>query len=404
MTLRNFILLVNPSDKGWAIDARLLRWLTLLWMFIGLAVLFSASYPSADAEFGDGLYYFKRQLIWAALGLVGFNLMVRSQLRYVLGIAQWLVLLLLGFILITLIPGFGTTVNGATRWLALGPVPLQPSELIKPFLVLQSARIFGQWERLTWRFRLIWLGIFALVLLGILLQPNLSTAALCGMTLWLVALASGLPFSYLGGTALSGFLLALISISLKEYQRRRVMSFLNPWADPLRDGYQLVQSLLAVGSGGTWGSGFGLSQQKLFYLPIQFTDFIFAVFAEEFGFAGSVLLLLLIMTYATVALMVAMKARNTVHQLVAIGAMILLVGQSLLNIGVATGVLPTTGLPFPFFSYGGSSMIASLFSAALLIRVARESSEAEVVSLQARRQSAAERRRLYMKQKPQPQK
>ena len=404
MTLRNFILLVNPSDKGWAIDARLLRWLTLLWMFIGLAVLFSASYPSADAEFGDGLYYFKRQLIWAALGLVGFNLMVRSPLRYVLGIAQWFVLLLLGFILITLIPGFGTTVNGATRWLALGPVPLQPSELIKPFLVLQSARIFGQWERLTWRFRLIWLGIFALVLLGILLQPNLSTAALCGMTLWLVALASGLPFSYLGGTALSGFLLALISISLKEYQRRRVMSFLNPWADPLRDGYQLVQSLLAVGSGGTWGSGFGLSQQKLFYLPIQFTDFIFAVFAEEFGFAGSVLLLLLIMTYATVALIVAMKARNTVHQLVASGAMILLVGQSLLNIGVATGVLPTTGLPFPFFSYGGSSMIASLFSAALLIRVARESSEAEVVSLQARRQSAAERRRLYMKQKPQPQK
>jgi len=404
MTLRNFILLVNPSDKEWAIDARLLRWLTLLWMFIGLAVLFSASYPSADAEFGDGLYYFKRQLIWAALGWVGFNLMVRSQLRYVLGIAQWLVLLLLGFILITLIPGFGTTVNGATRWLALGPVPLQPSELIKPFLVLQSARIFGQWERLTWRFRLIWLGIFALVLLGILLQPNLSTAALCGMTLWLVALASGLPFSYLGGTALSGFLLALISISLKEYQRRRVMSFLNPWADPLRDGYQLVQSLLAVGSGGTWGSGFGLSQQKLFYLPIQFTDFIFAVFAEEFGFAGSVLLLLLIMTYATVAVMVAMKARNTVHQLVAIGAMILLVGQSLLNIGVATGVLPTTGLPFPFFSYGGSSMIASLFSAALLIRVARESSEAEVVSLQARRQSAAERRRLYTKQKPQPQK
>jgi cell division protein FtsW len=393
VTLRDLVLLVNPSDKEWATDARLLRWLTFLWMFIGLAVLFSASYPSADAEFGDGLYYFKRQLIWVVLGLVGFNLQVRSPLRYILGIAQWFVILLLGFILITLIPGFGTTVNGATRWLALGPVPLQPSELIKPFLVLQSARIFGQWNRLPWRVRLIWLGIFAFVLLGILLQPNLSTAALCGMTLWLVALAAGLPLYYLGGTALGGLLLATISISLKEYQRRRVMSFLDPWADPMRDGYQLVQSLLAVGSGGTWGSGFGLSQQKLFYLPIQYTDFIFAVFAEEFGFAGSVLLLGLIMAYATLALMVAMKARNRVHRLVAIGAMILIVGQSLLNIGVATGVLPTTGLPFPFFSYGGSSMIASLLSAGLLIRVARESSEAEVVSLQARRQSAAERRR-----------
>jgi cell division protein FtsW len=340
------------------------------------------------------LYYFKRQLIWVVLGLVGFNLQVRSPLRYILGVAQWLVILLLGFILITLIPGFGTTVNGATRWLALGPVPLQPSELIKPFLVLQSARIFGQWKRFSWRVRLTWLGIFAFVLLGILLQPNLSTAALCGMTLWLVALASGLPFSYLGGTALGGLLLATISISLKEYQRRRVMSFLDPWADPMRDGYQLIQSLLAVGSGGTWGSGFGLSQQKLFYLPIQYTDFIFAVFAEEFGFAGSVLLLALIMAYATLALMVAMKARNSVHRLVAIGAMILIVGQSLLNIGVATGVLPTTGLPFPFFSYGGSSMIASLLSAGLLIRVARESGGAEVVSLQSRRQSAAERRRV----------
>lgn len=347
MALRDLVGLVHPSDRDWALAARLLRWLTFLWLFIGLAVLFSASYPTADAEFGDGLYYFKRQLISAVLGLIAFNLLVRSPLRYILGISHWLVILLLGFILVALIPGVGTTVNGATRWISLGPVPVQPSELIKPFLVLQSARIFGQWERLTNRIRLLWLGIFALVLLGILLQPNLSTAALCGMTLWLVALASGLPFSYLGGTALSGLLLAAISISFKDYQRRRVMSFLNPWADPMHDGYQLVQSLLAVGSGGTWGSGFGLSQQKLFYLPIQYTDFIFAVFAEEFGFAGSLLMLLLLMTYATVAVQVALKARNTVHQLVAMGAMILIVGQSLLNIGVATGVLPTTGLPFP---------------------------------------------------------
>lgn len=404
MAIRDLILWVNPSVKEWATDARLLRWLTFLWIFIGLAVLFSASYPIADAQHGDGLYYFKRQLISVALGLIVFNLLVRSPLRYVLRICHWFVILLLGLLLVTLLPGIGTTINGATRWLSLGIFPFQPSELIKPFLMLQSARIFGQWERLNLRVRLTWVGIFLLVLLGILLQPNLSTAALCGITLWLVALAAGLPFTYLGGTALGGFMLAFISISLKEYQRRRVMSFLNPWADPLRDGYQLVQSLLAVGSGGTWGSGFGLSQQKLFYLPIQYTDFIFAVFAEEFGFAGSVLMLLLIMAYATIAVIVAMKARNTVHRLVATGAMILIVGQSLLNIGVATGVLPTTGLPFPFFSYGGNSMIASLVSAGLLIRVARENSEAEVVSLDTRRQSAAERRRQYMKQKPQPQK
>ena len=400
MTIRDLIFFVNPSAQEWSLNARLLKWLTFVWMFIGLAVLFSASFPSADAEYGDGLYYFKRQLIWVALGLIGFNLVVRSPLRHILRITHWFVIILLVFLFITLLPGVGTTVNGATRWIAMGPVPLQPSELIKPFLVLQSALIFGHWHRLRIRVRLFWLGIFSLVLLGILLQPNLSTTALCGMTLWLIALASGLPYSYLGGTALGGLLLGFISLSLKEYQRRRVMSFLNPWSDPMNDGYQLVQSLLAVGSGGTWGSGFGLSQQKLFYLPIQYTDFIFAVFAEEFGFAGSVLMLVLIMTYATVAVTVALKARNTVHQLIAIGAMILIVGQSLLNIGVATGVLPTTGLPFPFFSYGGNSMIASLIAAGLLIRVARESSEAEVVPIQTNRPAAAERRR-QRRQKPQ---
>jgi cell division protein FtsW len=205
------------------------------------------------------------------------------------------------------------------------------------------------------------------------------------MTLWLIAFSAGLPFSQLGATALGGVLLATLSISVKTYQRRRVMSFLNPWADPRQDGYQLIQSLLAVGSGGTWGVGYGLSQQKLFYLPIQYTDFIFAVYAEEFGLAGTMLLLLLLMVYGTLSLFVAIKATHPIHRLVAIGAMILMVGQSLLNIGVAIGALPTTGLPLPLFSYGGNSMMASLMAAGMLIRVARESNEAEVVSLQGRR-------------------
>lgn len=287
----------------------------------------------------------------------------------------------MGLLFLTIVPGLGTTINGATRWLSLGPILIQPSELMKPFLILQAARFFPRWERLSWRSRLTWLGIFLLILLLILAQPNLSTTALCGMTLWLIALAAGLPFLYLGGTAVGGLILATISISLREYQRKRVLSFMNPWADPVNDGYQLIQSLLAVGSGGLWGAGLGLSQQKLFYLPIQYSDFIFAVYAEEFGFVGGVLLLLMLVAYGTLALRVAQLANNIEHQLVAIGAMVVMVGQSLLNIGVATGVLPTTGLPLPLFSYGGSSMIASLAISALLIRVARESSEAQVIPI-----------------------
>ncbi len=385
MELRQLIPLFDTSASRWATLARLLRWLTLLWLFIGLVILFSASYPVGEADFGDGLYYFKRQLISIIIGLVIFNWVIHSPLRRILGVSHWFVFLFLALIFVTLIPGVGTNTNGAARWIAIGSFQLQPSELIKPFLLLQSARVFGQWDKLKWQSRFIWLGIFGLVLGGILSQPNLSTTALCGMALWLIALAAGLPYSYLILTALSGVMLAFASINRHEYQKQRVISFINPWADAVNTGYQLVQSLLAIGSGGTWGTGYGLSHQKLFYLPIQYTDFIFAVFAEEFGFVGCTLFLLLLVAYSAIALLVAFKATNPVYRLVAIGAMIFLVGQSLLNIGVAAGALPTTGLPLPLVSYGGNSIIASLLIAGLIIRVARESSEGQVVPLTQRR-------------------
>jgi cell division protein FtsW len=379
--IRYLLPFIDPSAKTWSADARMMRWLTLLWLAIGLAVMFSASYTVADADQSDGLYYFKRQIIWAWIGLSIFNMVIHAPLRYILGMAHWGLIGCLGLILLTLVPGLGHNVNGATRWLVLGPVPLQPSELIKPFLILQGARVFGKWQQLSTKTRGTWLAIFGVVLLLILKQPNLSTAALCGMLLWLIALAAGLPYRYLGGTAFGGILLATLSVTINEYQRRRIMSFTNPWADSQGDGYQLVQSLLAIGSGEFWGHGFGMSQQKMFYLPIQDTDFIFAVFAEEFGFIGGIVLLLMLAAYATMGLRVALKAQRNVHQLVAIGSVVLLIGQAILNVGVATGALPTTGLPFPMFSYGGNSLMASLFAAGMIIRVARESSEADVVSM-----------------------
>ncbi|MBW4466397.1 MAG: FtsW/RodA/SpoVE family cell cycle protein [Pegethrix bostrychoides GSE-TBD4-15B] len=382
--LRYLFPFFDASAQTWSIEARLLRWLTMLWLSLGLVMVYSASYVAAGAATGDGLYFFKGQLVWIFLGLTCFNILTHSSLRYMLGLADWGVMLFLGLILLTLVPGVGATVNGATRWLVIGPVALQPSEMIKPFLVLQSARIFGQWERLPMQARLVWLGVFTVVLGGILIQPNLSTTALCGMMIWLIALSSGMPYRYLGSAAGLGLMTAIVSVSFKSYQRRRLISFLNPWADAREDGYQLVQSLLAIGSGGFWGRGFGMSQQKLFYLPIQYTDFIFSVYAEEFGFVGCFLLFALLAIYATLAMRVAMKSQNPVHRLVAVGGMILMVGQALLNIGVATGALPTTGLPFPLVSYGGSSMLASLLTAGLLVRVARENSNASVLSLETR--------------------
>ena len=361
----------EPNLDEWSLEAKLLRWLTFLWILIGLVTLFSASYAVGLETANDGWYHFKRQLFWVFIGLILFKFIIQTSIEKLSKIAPWLYLGILGLILLTVL-GFGVNINGAERWLRVGPIQIQPSELLKPFLVLQGASIFAGWRRLRWSVKGSWLAIFALTLACILKQPNLSTTSLCGMTLWLMALAGGIPYIQLIMTAIVGSATAALSISMNPYQLKRVTYFTDPWIDGRGDGYQLIQSLLAIGSGGTFGSGFGLSQQKLFYLPFQYTDFIFAVFAEEFGFVGTCLLLLLLVTYSTFGLIVSIKCINPIKRLVAMGATIILIGQSLLNIGVNTGALPTTGLPFPFLSYGGSSFLSSFMLAGLLIRVAIE--------------------------------
>lgn len=380
MKVFHLIPFFDPSIKQWSSEARFLQWLTGLWLILGLVVLYSASFKVAIAESGDGLFYFNRQLIGMLIGLLLMRGIVATPLRKLLKFAPLGFFLCLALIFAVQIPGVGVTLNGATRWISLGPVLLQPSELMKPFLVLQSAQVFACWPRLSNAHRLRWLGFFGLLLGGILIQPNLSTTALIGMTLWLIAFSAGLPFRYLGLTVLGGLSVAALSISVAEYQRRRIMSFMNPWNDPLQDGYQLIQSLLAVGSGGVTGNGYGFSQQKS-YLPFQHTDFIFSVYADEFGLIGSLLLFALLTLFSIVAVKIAIKSRHSTHRLIAMGGVVFLIGQSLIHIGVTTGALPTTGLPFPLISYGGSSMVSSLIMAGLLVRVGRESSESDVIPM-----------------------
>ena len=361
-----------PLDWSlWPAEARLLLTLTVIWSLAGLLVLASASWWVAAREQGEGAYYLKRQLVWmaASWSLMSFtaSINLRRWLKLA-GPALWIGCLLIAATLV-----MGTTVNGASRWLVIGPIQIQPSELVKPFVVLQAANLFAHWKRTRLDQKLLWLASFAVLVLLILKQPNLSTAALTGLLIWLMAFSAGLPLFQLFGTAIGGALLGTASILINEYQRLRVISFLNPWKDPQGDGYQLIQSLLAIGSGGVFGQGFGLSTQKLQYLPIQSTDFIFAVYAEEFGLVGSLLLLLFLMLIGYLGLRVALRCRSNQARLVAIGCSALLVGQSLMNVAVASGAMPTTGLPLPLVSYGGNSLLSSLMIVGLLIRCSLES-------------------------------
>jgi cell division protein FtsW len=380
VNLRLLIPFFDPTVKDWSLTARLVRWLTFLWLTIGLFVLLSASYYWGEITNQDGLYYFNRQILFSVISLLIFNVIVHTPLQKILKISQWILFGVLGLLLLVLV--MGKTAGGATRWIGYGPIQIQPSELIKPFLVLQGAKLFGRWDRYSTKGKAIWLGIFVIILLSILKQPNLSTTSICAMGLWSIAFAAGLSLRYLAGTAIGTALIAVLSIVTNEYQQDR-LSFLNPWAPQFRygEGFHLIHSLLAIGPGGMWGKGFGMSIQKLEYLKEGHTDFIFAVFAEEFGFVGGILLLIMIMSYATLGLFIASRSRHPVHRLVAVGTTTFIVLQSLINIGVAVGTFPTTGVPLPMFSYGGTSMIASLIQSALLIRVARESAIAPVVQL-----------------------
>ena len=387
MKVLHLVPFFDPSVRKWSSEARFLQWLTGIWLALGLIVLYSASFKVAIAESGDGLYYVKRQLIGSIIGAVLMGGIVKTPLKKICRFATLGFFILLVLIWAVKIPGIGVTVNGATRWIRVGPIPLQPSELMKPFLVVQSSLVFAYWNNLTNAQRWRWVGIFSLVLAGILIQPNLSTTALCGMALWFIAFSAGLPFQYLGITVMGGLSLAAISISLAEYQRRRILSFTNPWSDPLHDGYQLIQSLLGVGSGGLTGNGYGFSQQKS-YLPFQHTDFIFSVFADEFGLMGCLCLFGFLTIFSIIAIKIAIKSRQQTHQLIAMGAFVLLIGQSLIHIGVTIGALPTTGLPFPLISYGSNSLIASLLLAGLLIRVGRENYGSSLIPMEGGRRLA----------------
>ena len=320
---------------------------------------------------GNWAYFLKKQIIWTIPGICLFYFVLNTNIRNLLKFSRIIFFIL--FFLIFLTNVTGITVNGSSRWLVLGNLRLQPSELIKPFLILEASNLFAHWNLIKNDKKLISIFSFGLLILLILKQPNLSTASLTGILFWVMGLCGGVKLSSLCSFASLGFITGCISILNNEYQKLRVTSFINPWKDQQESGFQLVQSLLAIGSGGLFGQGFGLSIQKLQYLPFMYTDFIFAIFAEEFGLLGCTLFLGFLAVFSYITVRIALKCRNNYTKLVSIGCGVLLIGQSIMHIAVATGSMPTTGLPLPFISYGGNSLIASFFIAGMLLRCSLES-------------------------------
>lgn len=348
---------------------------------IGLVMVASASISIADRNLSNPFYYLQRQMAFTIIGLMAAAFVYRIRL------VQWeksgvaLLVFALFLLVLVLIPGVGKTVNGSTRWISLGLLNLQVSEVVKLFLLIYVAgylvRHGEQVRTSVWGFLkpMLMVGLAGLLLL---LEPDFGSTV--------VIMGTVLAMTFLGGVRFSQFALflalfgasALMLVISSPYRMERLTSFMNPWADPFDTGFQLTQSLIAIGTGGWLGTGLGGSVQKLFYLPESHTDFLFAVLSEEFGFVGVCLVIslytVLFMRSFKIGLQ-AEKSGNRFAAYLAYGIGIWLALQAVINMGVNMGLLPTKGLTLPLMSYGGSSLVISCMAIGLLLRIHLECSE-----------------------------
>ena len=356
----------------------ILSWITIALLAFGLVMVYSASIATAEASKFTGFqpaYYLVRHGLYIFVGIVAGVMAFQVSLDSWQRLAPYLFLLGVALLILVLIPGIGREVNGSRRWLSLFVINLQPSELIKLFAVLYAADYTVRKGLLNYHWSRVFLPMFAVMaLVGwlLLLEPDMGSFVV-------ICIVAG-SILFLGGFNIKVFAALVIALPVafaalifsSPYRMQRVVGFMDPWSDPYGKGYQLSHALIAFGRGEWFGVGLGGSLQKLFYLPEAHTDFLLAVIAEELGFVGICMVILLFAGLIIRAFAIGRQAANLDRQfaaLVAQGIAVWLGMQAMINIGVNTGVLPTKGLTLPFLSFGGSSVVVSCIAAALLLRI-----------------------------------
>ena len=341
---------------------------------LGLIMVYSASAIWADYRFDDSFYFVKRQFLFALVGIVA--------MFFIMNIDYWNwrswapAILILCFLLLiaVLIPGIGSVRNGSRSWIGVGAFSIQPSEFMKLAMIVFLARYLSVNQKKITSFKEGLIPTLTLVFVAfalIMLQPDLGTGTVMVGTCIVMIFISGARiwhFAVLGLIGLLGFAGLIISA---PYRIQRITAFIDPWQDPLGNGFQIIQSLYAIGPGGLFGLGLGQSRQKFFYLPEPQTDFIFAILAEELGFIGGSLVLLLFALLLWRGLRIALGAPDLFGSFLACGIITMIAIQVMINIGVVTGLIPVTGITLPFFSYGGSSLTLMLVAIGILLNISR---------------------------------
>ena len=351
-------------------DQRLLALVTLGLVAFGLVMVYSATSASAALGEEDPMSYLKRQSVYALLGVVLMLVAARFDYHRLRYLAPPLLLVALGLCAAVLVAG--PEINGARRWFLLGPASFQPSELAKLVLCVFAAaylarrrapQTLGELARPIGTLTAIFCAL-------ILLEPDLGTTiTICGMML-AIFLVAGVPFVPLAGATVIAVAVGLLAIWVEPYRRARVFSFLDPWSDAEGSGFQIVQALIGIGSGGITGQGLGEGVSKALYLPEAHTDMIFAVIGEELGLVGSALVIAAFVLFAITGFRIALRCKDPFGKLLAAGLTALVCGQAAVNLAAVLGIAPLTGIPLPFVSYGGSSLVVLLAGVGILLNIA----------------------------------
>jgi len=358
---------------GFAVDKWLLLAIAAL-LALGVTMVLSTSYLYSQERFTDGTYFFRKQLIAISAGLVALVVCSIVPSTIYRRLSYPLLGLTLLVLLLVLIPGIGVTRGGARRWLMLPGFAFQPAEMAKLAIVLYLAHSMA---RKADKIRTFALGVLphlivgAIFLAALLLEPDFGTALILGVLLYLMLFVGGARLPHILATGLMALPLLVYVMLTAEYRLRRLLTFMDPWHEASSSGFQVVQSLIAFGSGQLWGRGLGESRQKLFYLPEAHTDFVFSVVGEELGLLGALVVLVLFGIITVRGLRLTSRIEEPFEQYLAFGLTVLLGLQALIHMGVVMGLMPTKGLVLPFISYGGSAMVINLMEAGMLLGLSR---------------------------------
>jgi cell division protein FtsW len=352
---------------------------TLVLAGIGVVMVYSASAILAADRLGDPHYFLKRQLAWVALGLVGLWLALAAGYRRLERLALPLLVGAAVLLVLVLIPPFGQAINGTRRWLRLGGISFQPVELAKFAFVMYAAAFLARRGAEIEDFRRGVLPLAAIMagLAGLVLrQPDLGNCLTLVVLAFMLLYLAGARPRHLLLLAAPALAVVAVAVYVEPYRWRRLTAFLDPEADPRGSGFQILQSYLALGSGGLVGRGLGASKQKLFYLPEPHTDFVFSVLGEELGLVGGLTVIALFVVLVWRGLRIGLRAPDAFAAYLALGLTITLATEAIVNLGVVTGSLPTKGLPLPFVSFGGSALVMSLVSTGVLLNISQSATEA----------------------------